>query len=117
MSRRFPGWLVCCALFLSLLVGSDLTAAAQEDVAKYPSKPITLIVIFGAGGPTDVPARENAAAVGKEINQGGSRRKQDGRRRSDRAHRGRAGEAGRVYAGHVLVQPYGDRAACAFRSL
>src|SRR3990167_2891390 len=69
MSRRFPGWLVCCAVFLSLLLGSDLTAAAQEDVAKYPSKPITLIVIFGAGGPTDVPAREIAAAMEKEFNQ------------------------------------------------
>jgi tripartite-type tricarboxylate transporter receptor subunit TctC len=35
----------------------------------YPNKPITLIVPFAAGGPTDVVARNLAIAMGKNLNQ------------------------------------------------
>jgi tripartite-type tricarboxylate transporter receptor subunit TctC len=40
-------------------------AAAQE----YPSRPITLIVPFAAGGPTDVVARTLGQAMGKVLQQ------------------------------------------------
>ena len=48
------------ALFLTL------PAAAQGN---YPSKPITLIVPFSAGGPTDVVARTLGAAMTKSLGQ------------------------------------------------
>lgn len=35
----------------------------------YPNKPITLVVPFSAGGPTDVVARNLAIAMGKTLNQ------------------------------------------------
>lgn len=35
----------------------------------YPNRPITLVVPFAAGGPTDVVARALAAAMGKTLNQ------------------------------------------------
>lgn len=40
-------------------------AAAQG----FPSRPVTLIVPFSAGGPTDVVARQLAAAMGKNLGQ------------------------------------------------
>ena len=53
-------------LGLAVLSGSAL---AQEDVSKYPSKAVSVVVIFGAGGPTDVPARKIASVMEKEFNQ------------------------------------------------
>src|SRR3954470_22590377 len=50
---------LCGALVLLALVG---TTAAQEP---YPSRPIRLVVGFGAGGPTDIPARFIADKLGE----------------------------------------------------
>ena len=46
-------------IFLGVLtaVGCILGAAAPAAPAAYPSRPITLIVPFGAGGPVDTLAR------------------------------------------------------------
>jgi len=49
---------------LTLLL-APLLAAAQS----YPSKPITLIVPFPAGGPADVLSRNVAVALGKQLKQ------------------------------------------------
>lgn len=46
------------------LMGTGLAAADT-----YPSKPITLVVPYSAGGPTDVVARTLAAAMGKTLGQ------------------------------------------------
>jgi tripartite-type tricarboxylate transporter receptor subunit TctC len=52
-----------------LLLAGTTPVAAQEDPAKYPSKAVNVVVIFGAGGPTDVPARKIASFMEKEFNQ------------------------------------------------
>ena len=53
-----------CAMAASaLLAGNALSA----DV--YPNKPVTLVVPFSAGGPTDAVARLIAVPMGKELGQ------------------------------------------------
>lgn len=54
---------VLSALLLSL--GVSTSAFAQS----FPQKPVTLIVPFSAGGPTDVVARHLALAMGKSLGQ------------------------------------------------
>ena len=41
------------------------TAAAAEDVASYPSRPVTIVVGFPPGGPTDIITRVVAAELSK----------------------------------------------------
>ncbi len=56
--------------FASCLAGLALAAiggAAQGQ--GYPTRPITLIVPFAAGGPTDVVARSIGAAMSNTLNQ------------------------------------------------
>jgi putative tricarboxylic transport membrane protein len=43
--------------------------AAPALAQNYPTKPITLLVPFAAGGPTDVVARSLAQSMGKSLNQ------------------------------------------------
>ena len=52
------------AVATTLALGSSL-AAAQG----YPTKPVTLVVPFAAGGPTDIVARTLAAAMTKTLGQ------------------------------------------------
>ena len=50
-----------------LLIGAMLSSAATAQ--GYPSKPITLVVPFAAGGPTDVVARTLGAAMTRTLGQ------------------------------------------------
>lgn len=59
MKRRWIAFLALAAVIWSPL------ATAQE----YPTKPITMIVPFSAGGPTDTVARLIAQAMGKDLKQ------------------------------------------------
>jgi tripartite-type tricarboxylate transporter receptor subunit TctC len=54
---------VLSVLFLSL--GISASAVAQS----FPQKPVTLVVPFSTGGPTDVVARHLALAMGKSLGQ------------------------------------------------
>jgi tripartite-type tricarboxylate transporter receptor subunit TctC len=53
------------AIALAALVGWTAPAIAQE----YPSKPITLMVPYAAGGPTDIVARSLGQTMGKALQQ------------------------------------------------
>jgi tripartite-type tricarboxylate transporter receptor subunit TctC len=55
-------------LVLTLLAGAALWASAAQ-AQTYPAKPITLVVPFAAGGPTDKVARDLAEALRKVLGQ------------------------------------------------
>jgi tripartite-type tricarboxylate transporter receptor subunit TctC len=46
---------------------ASASASAQESAATYPSRPITFLVGFAAGGPTDVIARAVAVPLAEEL--------------------------------------------------
>jgi tripartite-type tricarboxylate transporter receptor subunit TctC len=48
---------------------ASLTIAGITVAQDYPAKPITLIVPFAAGGPSDAHMRQFAAALGKQLKQ------------------------------------------------
>ena len=52
-------------LVLAISLGLSANALAQN----YPDRPITLIVPFAAGGPTDVVARSLAQSMGSDLKQ------------------------------------------------
>jgi tripartite-type tricarboxylate transporter receptor subunit TctC len=56
---------LCCGLALLALAGID--AATPQEA--YPARPIRLVVGFGAGGPTDIPARFIAEKLGEALRQ------------------------------------------------
>ena len=56
---------LCCALASIALAG--IVGASAQDT--YPSRPIRLVVGFGAGGPTDIPARFVAEKLGDVLGQ------------------------------------------------
>jgi tripartite-type tricarboxylate transporter receptor subunit TctC len=55
---------ICCG-FAALMLGGIGTASAAD----YPTKTIRLVVGFGAGGPTDIPARFIADKLGEKLGQ------------------------------------------------
>jgi len=63
MPRRILGGLIAAAATLGLLAG----AAPAQD--KWPSKPVTVIVPFAAGGNTDVMARIFSEHLSKRLGQ------------------------------------------------
>jgi tripartite-type tricarboxylate transporter receptor subunit TctC len=52
-----------------LLTAVLATLAATAALAEYPEKPITLVVPFSAGGPTDKVARDLGVALGAQLKQ------------------------------------------------
>lgn len=54
---------------LGLAVASFLLAAAGAAQAEFPDKPVTLLVPFSAGGPSDKIARDLAESLRKKLNQ------------------------------------------------
>ena len=57
--------ILLCAAVALLSVGTQVEASSKA----YPSRPITLIVPFAAGGPTDTIALVLAEAMGKFLGQ------------------------------------------------
>lgn len=51
-----------------LLLALSATLVAGTALAEYPEKPITVIVPFAAGGPTDKVARDLAESLRKQLN-------------------------------------------------
>ena len=52
-----------------LIAGISLAALSHAARAQFPDKPVTLVVPFAAGGPSDKIARDLAAALQKPLNQ------------------------------------------------
>ncbi|MFZ4757392.1 MAG: tripartite tricarboxylate transporter substrate binding protein BugD [Burkholderiaceae bacterium] len=61
LHTRFPRVAAAAALALGL--------AAPASAQTYPDRPITLVIPFAAGGPTDVVARMMSAPMGKSLGQ------------------------------------------------
>jgi len=53
--------------FLSLAAACLAFAASAASAQQYPSRAVTLVVPFAAGGPTDVVARQIAIPMGKSL--------------------------------------------------
>ena len=52
-----------------ILATVAIVLSSLSHANTFPNKPITLIVPFSAGGPTDVVARNLAIAMGQNLNQ------------------------------------------------
>ena len=53
----------------TMIAGSYLSMTPAVAANAYPNKPITLVVPFSAGGPTDAVARLIAVPMGKDLGQ------------------------------------------------
>lgn len=60
-----------CRLWLTLLalLGALVTSTASPRADDYPTKPVTVLVVFAAGGPSDILARLLGDHVGKQFGQ------------------------------------------------
>ena len=75
-------------------------AATQAGAQGYPTKPVTLIVPFAAGGPTDIVARQLAQAMAKTM--GGTVLVEN-----------KPGAGGNIATGQVKLPPRRCTARCA----
>ncbi|NML32871.1 Bug family tripartite tricarboxylate transporter substrate binding protein [Paraburkholderia antibiotica] len=66
VASRFNGLSVLGKLLLSAIAGTVALSASAED---YPSRPITLVVPFSAGGSTDIQARIVAKGLTEKLHQ------------------------------------------------
>ena len=82
-----------------LLLAAAAGLFCATAFAEYPEKPITIVVPFAAGGPTDKVARDLAEALRKPLGQPEHHHRQR-RRRRRHARRGQGGarHAGRLHA-------------------
>ena len=80
------------------------TARRGRRCAEYPEKPITIVVPFAAGGPTDKVARDLAEALRKPLN-GQTHHHRERRRRRRHARRGQGGH-GRARRLHAAAAPH-----------
>jgi tripartite-type tricarboxylate transporter receptor subunit TctC len=62
------GWFRHCAVVLALAAALAV-AASSTRADEYPSRPVKVIVPFGAGGPTDVYTRDIAEELRKSLHQ------------------------------------------------
>ena len=58
-----------CAIALLAFALTGIGALPAQAADSYPSRPIRLVVGFGAGGPTDIPARYIADKLGSALGQ------------------------------------------------
>jgi tripartite-type tricarboxylate transporter receptor subunit TctC len=58
-----------CAIALLAMMSAPICSSAVHAADSYPSRPIRLVVGFGAGGPTDIPARFIADKLGSALGQ------------------------------------------------
>jgi tripartite-type tricarboxylate transporter receptor subunit TctC len=65
----FNGKLFFALSFLSVLLLAGIGHSLEEDVSKYPSRPITCIVPYPPGGPTDLNVRSVTKAAEKFLGQ------------------------------------------------
>ena len=95
--------------FAVALLSPALPAFAQE----YPSRPITMVVPFSAGGPGDVIARLLGTSMSATLKQSHRHRKRRRRRRHAGHQPRRQGRAGRLHAAADACRPgHGARALC-----
>ena len=59
----------CTLRIVALVIAAFPFAAAPSAAQEYPSRPISLMVPYAAGGPTDIVARSLAQSMGKALQQ------------------------------------------------
>ena len=94
-------------LTLGLAAALSLALAAGASAQAYPTKPITMIVPFAAGGPTDIIARIVGDHMSQDARPAGRDRERRRRRRHHRHHPRDHRGAGRLHhrdgpSGHLL---------------
>ncbi len=57
------------AIVLSLIIVTSMVGCAQEETAQYPEKPMDMIIIWSAGGGSDLAARLIGDYASKELGQ------------------------------------------------